>query len=197
VGHDERHGARQPHRFDPARAAKLDDPARLAWVPPDDVVRLLDAPRDGFVVDFGTGTGMYGAAIGRLRPDLRVFALDEQPAMLDRVAARIASEGLANVEPIAPAALDDLRGRVDRILALNVLHELGDDALAALVGLLRPTGAALVIDWNAEVERPAGPRREHVYTPREAHDRLARVGLPTVAAAAFPYHHAFLVRPPV
>lgn len=85
---------------------------------------------------------MYGAAIARLRPDLRVLALDEQPAMLERVAARVASDGLANLEPIAPAALEALRGRVDRVLALNVLHELGDDALSALIALLHPAGTA-------------------------------------------------------
>jgi len=197
VPHDERHGARQPHRFDPARAAKLDDPARLEWVPPQEVLRLLDAPEAGLVVDFGAGTGMYAAALARLRPDLRVLALDEQQPMLERLAARAANEGLANLEPTAPDALEEVRGRVDRVLALNVLHELGDDALAALVALLRPDGAALVIDWNAAVERPAGPRREHVYAPSEARERLARVGVPTSADAAFPFHHAFLVRPPV
>jgi SAM-dependent methyltransferase len=194
--HDDRHGARQPHRFDPARAALLDDPARLAWVPPEEVLRLLAAPEAGLVVDFGAGTGMYAAALARLRPDLRVLALDEQPPMLERLAARAASEGLANVEPIGPEALAGVSGRVDRVLALNVLHELGDDALKALVALLRPEGAALIIDWNAEVERPAGPRRDHVYTPAEAEARLARVGVPTAAPAAFPYHHAFVVRRP-
>jgi SAM-dependent methyltransferase len=195
VHHDERHGARQPHRFDPARFAKLDDPARLAWVPPEDVVRLLDAPREGLIVDFGAGTGMYGAEIARRRPDLRVLALDEQPEMLERIVARVDAERLTNLEPIDPGALPALRGEIDRILALNVLHELGDDALAALAALLRPGGAALVIDWNAGVERPAGPPREHVYDPAEARERLARFGAVESADGVFPYHHAFVVRP--
>jgi hypothetical protein len=30
----ERHGAAQPNRFDPARAVRLDDPARFAYLPP-------------------------------------------------------------------------------------------------------------------------------------------------------------------
>jgi SAM-dependent methyltransferase len=192
---DDRHGARQPRRFDPARFAKLDDPARLAWVPPEDVVRLLAAPPSGLVVDFGAGTGMYGAEIARRRPDLHVLALDEQPEMLERIAARVAAERLANLEPIDPGALPPLRGEIDRILALNVLHELGDDALATLVTLVRPRGAALVIDWNAAVDRPTGPPREHVYDPDEARERLARFGAVESADCVFPYHHAFVVRP--
>lgn len=158
-------------------------------------MRLLDAPRDGVIVDFGSGTGMYAAEIARRRPDLRVLALDEQPEMLERITARIAHEQIGNLEPIDPPALPPLRGTVDRVLALNVLHELGDEALAALVGLLRPDGGALVIDWNADVERPAGPPPQHAYGPADARARLARFGVAEPVVAAFPYHHAFVVRP--
>ena len=175
--------------------AKLDDIARLGWVQPEEVARLLDTPRDGVIVDFGAGTGMYSAEMARRRPDARVLALDEQPEMLARIATRISEERLENLEAIDPGALPALQGTVDRILALNVLHELGDDALAALVTLMRPGGAALVIDWNAAVERPAGPPNDHVYDPAEAEERLARFGSVASADGAFPYHHAFLVRP--
>lgn len=195
MAHDERHGARQPRRFDPARIAKLDDPVRLQWVPPEEVVRLLDAPLGGVVVDFGSGTGMYAAKIAHLRPDLRVLALDEQPEMLERIAARVADERLANLVAIDPGVVPTLRAGVDRVLALNVLHELGDEALEGLVALLRADGAALVLDWNAAVERPAGPPREHVYEPDEARERLAGFGAVQPLEAAFPYHHAFVLRP--
>jgi len=55
----DRHGARQPERFDPARAALLDDPARFEYLPPDEVFTMLAAPTGGRVVDFGAGTGAY------------------------------------------------------------------------------------------------------------------------------------------
>ena len=56
-GH-ERHGAKQPNRFDPARAAILDDPARFEYVPVDMLLAMLDVPNGGTLVDFGTGTGL-------------------------------------------------------------------------------------------------------------------------------------------
>ena len=59
--------------------------------------------------------------------------------------------------------MTDRTGGVERVFALNVLHELGDDALRVLVGLLRPEGVALVVDWNADVERAVGPPNDHVY----------------------------------
>src|SRR5579863_10143435 len=55
---EDRHGARQPRRFDPKRAARLNDPTRLAYLPPDRIFALLAAPQGGRVADFGTGTGL-------------------------------------------------------------------------------------------------------------------------------------------
>ena len=54
---DKRHGARQPERFNPERAAKPDDPARFEYLPSEEVATLLDIPAAGKVADFGTGTG--------------------------------------------------------------------------------------------------------------------------------------------
>ena len=39
-GGDDRHGARQPERFDPARAALLDEPSRFEYLRPDEVFAL-------------------------------------------------------------------------------------------------------------------------------------------------------------
>ena len=81
-GDDDRHGARQPERFNPARAALLDDRSRFEYLPPDEIFNMLTAPAGGRVVDFGAGTGTYAVELARSRPDLEVIALDEQQEML-------------------------------------------------------------------------------------------------------------------
>ncbi|HUB09520.1 MAG TPA: class I SAM-dependent methyltransferase [Myxococcales bacterium] len=175
---DDRHGAKQPRRFDPAKASMLDDRARFESLPPAGVLAMLDIPRNGWIVDFGTGTGTYALEIAAARPDVTVVALDEQRAMLDRLSAKLAARPLPNVKVVlarTPAARA-LEGRADRVLALNVLHELGDDALRELAALLASAGRALFIDWNADVDRTAGPPREHVYSPDDAAHRLASFG---------------------
>ncbi len=189
MGHD-RHGAKQPDRFDPARASILDDAGRFAYVPPAALLDVLAPPPSSTLLDFGAGTGLYAVELARLRPDLRVLALDEQPAMIERLRAALARADVANVAAIEPPALAALRGTVARILALNVLHELGDDALGALRALLAPGGAALFVDWNADVERSFGPPRDHVYGPIEAERRLAAAGFAVVGRSAFAYHFA-------
>jgi len=191
----ERHGAKQPDRFDPARAAILDDPARFAYVPPDALLALLDIPAAGTLVDFGTGTGLYALEIARRRPDVRVLALDEQPQMLAHVRAAIARSGLVNVEAVSSEAVDALAGSANRILALNVLHELGDRALGEVRSLLAQGGTAVFVDWNAEVDRPVGPPRDHVYDLADAAARLAGAGFCIVSRRTFAYHHAFVVTP--
>jgi SAM-dependent methyltransferase len=194
MGH-ERHGAKQPNRFDPARAAILDDPARFAYVPVDALLDLLELPADGTLIDFGTATGLYALEIARRRPDVRVLALDEQPPMLAHVRAAIARSGLGNVEAVSPDALVELAGRADGILALNVLHELGDLALGEVRALLAAGGKAVFVDWNADVERPVGPPRDHVYGVADAAARLTGAGFGVVTRSAFAYHHAFVVTP--
>lgn len=190
----DRRGAKQPRRFDPGRAALLDDPARLSYLPPQDVLALLDAPRDAMLVDFGTGTGTYALALAHLRQDLRIVAIDEQPEMLALVHAKLEREHVPNVEAAASDAIPRLRGRADRVLAINVLHELGDEAITELRGLLTPAGVALFIDWSADVERPVGPPADHVYTPGEAKTRLEASAFSALRESRFPYHYALVVQ---
>ncbi len=193
--HD-RHGAKQPHRFDPTKAGLLDDRARFEALPPAEIAALLDAPGGGLVVDFGTGTGSYAIELAAARPDVTVVALDEQRPMLDRLEAKLAVRPLANVKPLlaGPDASRELAGRADRVLAVNVLHELGDAALAQLAALLGPDGRALFVDWNADVERTMGPPRDHVYSPAAAAERLARFGFTEESRRLFREHYALVCR---
>jgi 2-polyprenyl-3-methyl-5-hydroxy-6-metoxy-1,4-benzoquinol methylase len=188
----DRHGARQPERFDPQRAAHLDDPARFKYLPPSEVVRMLDVPPAGKLVDFGAGTGTYAIELARMRPDVEVIALDEQPEMLNLLRAKPAAGQLANLKPLLPQDLATYHGKIDRVLAINVLHELGDAALRDLKGLLKPDGVALFIDWNSEVERPAGPPADHLYSPAEGRRRVEEMGFQIRAERLFPYHYSIL-----
>src|SRR5512146_2756357 len=193
-GDDDRHGARQPERFDPARAALLDDPSRFAHLAPEEVFAMLAAPAGGRVVDFGTGTGTYAIELARSRPDLEVIALDEQRQMLDLLRAKPAAQKLPNLVAAHTDEIARLKGTADRVLALNVLHEVGDEALRAMAALLKPTAAVLVVDWNAGVERPVGPPRDHVYTAAEARERMERMGLRIEGERTFKYHDALVAR---
>ena len=187
-------GAKQPYIFSHGRADVLDDPEREGWLPTAAVVETLDVPAGSRVLDFGAGTGRYGIALAQARPNVHVVAYDVQAEMLDIVRHRAADLRLGNLNA---ASWEDAQARApyDRIFALNVLHEVGDDALRSLAPLLAPHGDILIFDWDATIDRPTGPPAEHAHSPAEARDRIDRSGLRCIERIRdprFPYH--FILR---
>jgi len=189
-----RDGARQPEAFNPARAALLDDPRRFEHLSPEQVLAMLDAPPGGAVIDFGTGTGTFAIEIAKRRPDLHIVALDEQPGMLELLRAKPEVKSLSNLEAVLTDTIGRFAASADRVLALNVLHELGDDALRQMVGLLKPSGTILFIDWDSSIDRPVGPPKDHTYNAAEARIRLEGFGLRVEPAVPMKYHFVLRAR---
>ncbi len=192
-GHS-RKGAKQPEVFNPARAALLDDPKRFEFLPPDKVTTLLDAPQGAVVIDFGAGTGTFSIELAQRRPDLKLIALDEQPGMLDLLKAKPAMRQLTNIQPMLTDQIDTIKGAADRVLAINVLHEVGDDALRGMLQLLKPGGWALIIDWDGEMDRPIGPPKGHTHSPAEARARLTQAGFKVEPLDHLRYHFVLRAR---
>jgi 2-polyprenyl-3-methyl-5-hydroxy-6-metoxy-1,4-benzoquinol methylase len=188
-----RHGAKQPEVFNPARAALLDDPRRFELLPPDDIVRLLDAPSGGVVVDFGAGTGTFSIELARRRPDLKIIALDQQPEMLELLKARPVSQ-LTGIQPMLSDQSASIAGTVDRVFAINVLHEVGDSVLDTMAALLNPQGSLLIIDWDAAIDRTVGPPKDHTHTAAEARARLLKSGFEVEALEPLRYHFVLRAR---
>jgi len=189
-----RHGAQQRDRFDPKRAALLDDPARFRYLPLRQLFRFLDAPRGSTVLDFGVGTGTYAIELARARPDITIIAFDEQRRMLDLLKKKLSADPLPNIQPLLAdkKGFASARGLADRILALNVLHELGDEALNKMRSLLRFDGRILFVDWNGGIDRPVGPPRDHVYSPAKAMRRLKAFDLRIMRKRILRYHYALV-----
>ena len=184
---NERAGARQPERFDASRASMLDDRARLEYLPPETILELRDAPAQATMLDFGAGTGLYAEELLRLRPDLRVVAVDEQEEMLAHLRERAHDDRFVAG---SPAILEQVAGGVQRVMAINVLHEIGDEDLRRLFRLVGPTANFLFVDWDAAIAQRPGPPADHVYDVSEAVNRLSSLGLSTCAPVRLTYHYA-------
>ncbi|MDQ3450761.1 MAG: class I SAM-dependent methyltransferase [Actinomycetota bacterium] len=101
------------------------------------------------VLDVGAGPGVITALLASTFPSARVIAVDGEPDLLGRTAARAARNGLGDrVETRVvdlPDGLDDLGdviGAADVVWASHVLHHIGDqqDAVRRVGRLLRPGG---------------------------------------------------------
>jgi SAM-dependent methyltransferase len=190
----ERRGAKQKKRFDPGQAARLDDPARFRYLPPRRLFALLAAPRNATVIDFGAGTGTYAIKLAQARPDITIIAFDEQRRMLALLKKKLSAAPHSNVRPLLADAkgYSTAQGRADRILALNVLHELGNAALNKMKTLLKAKGRILFVDWNGAIDRPVGPPRDQVYSPAEAARKLAKFNMKVNRKRLLRYHFALV-----
>lgn len=172
-------------KFDPARADKLENPQRLVELPPENLLRLLDPGEADTLVDFGAGTGMYTLPLADGLPGGTVIAVDEQDELLDRLRARLAlTRPAGRVEVVLSVG-----GRVplpdaiaDRVLMVNVLHHIDDDAgaLREVARLLKPGGRLLCVEF-ARMERPVGPPNDHVLAFDEVRSVIAGMGLRELA----------------
>jgi ubiquinone/menaquinone biosynthesis C-methylase UbiE len=192
-------------RFDPQHAGKLENPDRLIELPPARLVELLQLTGAETVVDFGAGTGMYSIPLAAAIPQGRVYAVDEQDEILDRLRAKLeAQPSVANVIPVASAEdgrspLDD--GVADAMLIVNVLHHVVDDprALPEMYRLLAPGGRLVVAEF-AQMDRPVGPSNDHVLPLATVRGLLTGAGFTELAVhppgAVGLYHHVIVAERP-
>ena len=173
------------YKFDPAKMARLDDPARLEQLRPDLMWRAIGDPQPAVIVEVGAGTGLMAEAFAGLAPGSVVYAADTEPAMLEwigRVRAELVAQG--RIVPVLASEthvpLPD--GVADVVAMVNLHHELDDpDATYRdAVRMLAPGGRLLVADW-AKRETPNGPPVQIRATASEIESLMAAVGLTDIA----------------
>ncbi len=196
----ERGERRAGHKFDPARAHKLDAPERDTFLPDAPLVALLGLRGGETVLDYGAGTGRLTiAARSALGAGGRVIAVDESDRMMSILRERVAAAG-AQVEtiPIAGNHVPEPDGVVDRVLAVNLLHEVrGERALEEMRRLLNPDGLVLVADWERgrDPQRPLGPPDEILYSEQEAAAELEGAGFEVERHPGRRWHYVLVGRP--
>jgi len=189
--------------FRASEAAKLEDPARLIFLPPAEAMEILGLAPGMRVADIGAGTGHFAIPFARrVGPSGRVFAVDIQKEMLALLEAKIA--GAADCGPIdliegtaAQTHLSD--AACDLAFFSNVWHELDDrEAVLAEAGrILRAGGRIAILDWRPDADRPPGPPADHRVSPAEVEALLVRCRWRVERSVPFgAYSYLITARPP-
>jgi ubiquinone/menaquinone biosynthesis C-methylase UbiE len=174
-------------RFPASQAQRLEDPERLVWLPPADVLRALTLQIGQTVVDVGAGTGFFAVPLAHaIGPNGKVYAVDAQAQMLQWISAKIEKAGLTNIVLVhAEASATTLPpSSCDLYLKANVWHELEDreTVLTEAKRVLKPAGRIAILDWRPDVERVAGPPLDHRIASDDVQDELRRSGFRNTAA---------------
>ncbi len=146
------------HRFPADHSKRLSDDSRRKVQPAEDIVRRMSPRPSEVVADLGCGTGYITIP---LAPHVtKVYAIDAQQAMLDRLAERV-PEGYGGkvvtvLAELPPLPLADLS--IDRAVMVNVVHEIDDLPLlhSELQRCLRAGGRLSIVDF---------PRRDTSFGP--------------------------------
>lgn len=174
-------------RFPAAQAQRLEDPARLEWLPPDEILTATGVRAGEIVADVGAGTGYFAVPMAQVvGAEGTVYAVDAQPEMLEWISKKIAANDLGNLRLVhADAAATTLPDAgCDLYFIANVWHEL-DDRQAVLREarrILKASGRIAILDWRPDVERVAGPPLEHRLSKETAMDDLRRAGFRNAGA---------------
>lgn len=138
---------------------------------PSENIHVLALAPGSRVADFGAGSGAYTLALAEVvGHDGKVYAVEVQKELAEKLAAQAIERGLSNIETIW-GDIDRVGGSkivensLDAVVISNVLFQSEDKTSLAKEALrvLKSGGKALIIDWSASYSG-MGPSSAEVVT---------------------------------
>lgn len=147
------------------------------------------------VADFGAGAGAYTLLLAKRVEDGKVYAIDVQKELLERLAREARAKHISNVEvvwgDIEKVGGTKLRdGSLDAVIISNVLFQAKAGYSVALEAarVLRLGGVAIVIDWSDSFGG-LGPHPADVITADKAEKIFAEAGFKLIGEFPAGPHH--------
>ena len=188
AGHDGRHGPRNMDDY----IARMESPDRAQWQKPERVISALELRPGERVADVGCGPGYFTMPLAEaVGPTGKVWAVDIEPKMIERVQDHVTKRELHNVEPLLSREDDPglPEGVVDTVLIVNTYHHFNYRPVyvSKLKRALAPGGRIVIIDFvpKSRDERGFGPRLEMQLSRRTVDAELATSGFYPAAVHSF------------
>ncbi len=176
------------HRFDAKNAEVLISKERekIQPIKPfEDVLRRIDDKNTA--VDFGAGIGYFTVVLAE--HFRRVFAVEAQEEMAEKLRKRLDELGIRNVGIIVTDKPIDFDFEVDFLLFANVLHEVDD--WKSLLEWSKIAKYVAVIDWKKE-EMSFGPPVDERIDERDVEEELRKHFSKVEKVDVYRYHYFFL-----
>lgn len=138
----------------------IDNPIRRMFIQrPDTVAERMRLKPGMTIVEIGPGKGSYTKVIAeRVLPEGKVYAIDIQESIIERLRKRFEREGIENIYPKIDDAynLSFEDGSVDRVLAIACLPEIPDPVrvLKECHRVLKPGGLVCLSEVFSDPDYP-------------------------------------------
>lgn len=173
----------------------FEDPDRVKWQKPAEVVRAMDLKEGDVVADIGAGTGyftrLFAMAVG---PAGKAIGLDIEQGMIDYMNEDAKKLGLKNyfamVVPTDSAGLEP--NSVDVVFLCNTYHHIANrvDYFRAVANSLKKDGRVVVVDFYKNTD--FGPPRDHKLAKEVALREMDEAGYKLVKTHNVLEHQYFL-----
>jgi len=168
----------------------------MAFSEPDQIVAQLGIERGWHIADIGAGTGFYSFAAARLAgPGGKVFALDVQKDLLERLKGEAQKKGLTNITTVWVDAEKNQGTRlrdqsIDLAILANVLFQIEDknSLVTEVKRILKPKGKIIVVDWM-ESFGGIGPHPNQVFNETTAKELFSGAGFTMIKNISSGEHH--------
>lgn len=138
----------------------IDNPIRRKyWQNPEEIAERMGVKPGDEVIEVGPGKGSYTKAVARrILPDGKVYAIDIQQPILDRLEIRLEKEEITNIIP----KLDDAynlsfeNNSIDVIFAITCLPEISEPVkiLKEFKRILKPEGVISLCELFIDPDYP-------------------------------------------
>jgi ubiquinone/menaquinone biosynthesis C-methylase UbiE len=168
----------------------------MDFLVPQNAVTHFHLLKGDRVLDVGAGSGHFSFAVARaVMPDGRVYALEIQKDLAERIAREARAKRITNIETLwgdleSPQGIRIGDATIDAVIVANVLFQIGDRkrALAEVTRMLRPGGKLFVIDW-VDSYGGMGPHPDLLVSEDEAKRLVASAGFDFIRTFPAGSHH--------
>jgi len=187
------------HRvFNPAYLFYLESDGRDQWQKPQEVLAALRLTPNAVVADIGAGGGYFTERFARhLDAGGRVYAVDVQDIMIDKLRQRVRDRGLSNVEVIK-GAFDDPGlppASCDLFFFSSVYREIENrmSYMRKVRRCLAPGGRVAILEYRPEVKGPVGPPRQTRLSAEQIAQELKAAGFERTEEFSFLPRESFQI----
>lgn len=150
----------------------------IAFVNPDEIIKMADIKKGEKVADFGCGPGYFSIPISKIVGETgEVYAFDVLPSALEALESQAKRKGIdnistqrANLEKYGSSELED--GSMDWVIIKDILFQNRDKKtiLKEANRVLKKGGKILVMEWNNNLA--VGPEEKLRVKPLELSEMI-------------------------